>query len=372
MKVFSLLVFFMTCCSIVQSNVGMTSVSIHSVSSFPSGETGYSLGVSACYAGAIGDWLIMAGGCNFPEPGHKKYYSGIYAAKATGDSLQWKFVGNLPEPAAYGATVVQGDSLVLLGGCNNDHSLRTVLSIHLREKENGSVSAEIKILPLLPIAMDNMAAASLDDTIYIIGGNQDGKPSTHLWALDTKYLSARWQALPDIPNHPRVQPVCAAWDGKVYVWGGFDAAERLSQVAADGYVYDTHTLRWQHLEAPKDSMARDVTLSGGAATIIMAEEGHPTIVATGGVNKDIFLDAISGRYERVKREDYMHQPIAWYQFNAHLFCYDLLQGRWLCQTWYDARLARAGAQLVPCNESLYYIGGELKPGVRTPLILKIK
>lgn len=50
---------------------------------FPDGESGYALGVSGCYAGKLGDFLLMAGGCNFPdkpvsEGGIKHYYKGIY------------------------------------------------------------------------------------------------------------------------------------------------------------------------------------------------------------------------------------------------------------------------------------------------------
>src|SRR5574344_1795645 len=74
---------------------------------FPNQERGYEKGVSACYAGCIDGYLIMAGGCNFPDTpvaqgGKKKYYRGIYAAKISSDTiLQWKRVGNLPEESAY-------------------------------------------------------------------------------------------------------------------------------------------------------------------------------------------------------------------------------------------------------------------------------
>lgn len=79
-------------CSMMKSNIETQFSNIKLISGFPSGEAGYDLGVSACYAGFIGDYLIVAGGCNFPEPGKKKYYSGIYAAKIAenADSLNWK------------------------------------------------------------------------------------------------------------------------------------------------------------------------------------------------------------------------------------------------------------------------------------------
>lgn len=123
-------------CSMMKSNIETQFSNIKLISGFPSGEAGYDLGVSACYAGFIGDYLIVAGGCNFPEPGKKKYYSGIYAAKIAEnvDSLNWKMIGKLPEPAAYGGVVTLDDSLIFIGGCNSEHSLRTVLSIQLDKK----------------------------------------------------------------------------------------------------------------------------------------------------------------------------------------------------------------------------------------------
>ena len=41
--------------------------SVRRVYGFPAGERGIEQGVSACFAGAIGHRLLMAGGCNFPE-----------------------------------------------------------------------------------------------------------------------------------------------------------------------------------------------------------------------------------------------------------------------------------------------------------------
>ena len=105
---------------------------VRSVAGFPAAEPGYSLGVSACYAGQIGDYLVVAGGCNFPEAGKpKKYYAGVYAARMDRATLQWRLVGFLPEAAAYGATVACGDSLLFLGGNNTNHALAAVYSVRL-------------------------------------------------------------------------------------------------------------------------------------------------------------------------------------------------------------------------------------------------
>ena len=112
--------------SVLICGVKATAQRVSPVAGFPSAEPGFSFGVSASYAGRIGNWIVMAGGCNFPLPGNKTYYSGIYAARADKDTLAWRMVGTLPEPAAYGVTVQSGDSLLLIGGCNKEHGLSTV------------------------------------------------------------------------------------------------------------------------------------------------------------------------------------------------------------------------------------------------------
>ena len=86
----------------------------------------------------------------------------------------------------------------------------------------------------------------------------------------------------------------------------------------------------------------------------------------------IFLDAISGRYECVKKDDYLKQPIDWYKFSGNLYVFDAVAGQWLTTTFANQTLARAGAQAVPTPLGVYYIGGELKPALRTPQIVIVE
>lgn len=330
---------------------------------FPSTEPGYSLGVSACYAGRIGNRLVMAGGCNFPTPGKKVYYSGIYAAQIDRDVLSWRLVGWLPAPAAYGATVVSGDSLLFIGGCNGERSLRAVYSLHL---SSDGMRADIRSVGHLPCTVDNMSAALADDVVCVFGGNQDGKPSKRMLSLRLGGQKAAWQTDDGAMSRPRVQPVCVAAEGKVYIWGGFDNTSADSagcHVSTDGLCYDPASGEWTPLVAPRSQSGEQLTLSGGVA---WAEDG--VVFATGGVNKDIFLDAISGQYKKVKKEDYLFQPVRWYRFGDSLLRYDVDRGEWQHPVFSDSRLARAGAQVVPSPLGAYYIGGELKPAVRTPQI----
>lgn len=337
---------------------------VRSVAGFPAAEPGYSLGVSACYAGQIGDYLVVAGGCNFPEAGKpKKYYAGVYAARMDRATLQWRLVGFLPEPAAYGATVTCGDSLLFLGGNNTDHALAAVYSVRLN---SAGTDVLINRLADLPATADNMAVALVGNDVFVVGGNQNGKPSADVlrYKLGASTVSS---ANLRIPGAPRVQPVAAAYNDKLYVWGGFYADGEQSKVHTDGYVYDVNVKEWGALSAPHSVDGEEMTLSGGIA---WADGDH--LYATGGVNRTIFLDAISGRYECVKRDDYLKQPIDRYKFSGNLYVFDAVAGQWLTTTFANQTLARAGAQAVPTQLGVYYIGGELKPALRTPQIVIIE
>ncbi len=348
------------------------------VAGFPSAEPGYSLGVSACYAGRIGDYIIMAGGCNFPEEGKpKKYYAGIYAARIDSCVLRWRLVGSLPEPAAYGCTVQSGDSLLFIGGNNSQHGLRTVYGIRLSGVES---KAEITRLADLPYTVDNMAVAQTGTDIYVVGGNQDGKPSASVLHLsldkpmpivsnaeDASCPSSPWRVMTLLPGKPRVQPVAVAYGNNLYVWGGFFADGENSVVHTGGYSFDIDREEWEGIAAPRSAGGGEMTLAGGIAWT----EGN-RVFATGGVNKDIFLDAISGRYERVRQEDYQKQPIGWYKFGGNLYEFDTTANKWLATTFSSPSLARAGAQAVPTSIGTFYIGGELKPALRTPQIVLLR
>lgn len=337
---------------------------VRSVAGFPAAEPGYSLGVSACYAGQIGDYLVVAGGCNFPEAGKpKKYYAGVYAARMDRATLQWRLVGFLPEAAAYGATVACGDSLLFIGGNNTNHALAAVYSVRLN---SAGTDVSINRLADLPATTDNMAVALVGNDVFVVGGNQNGKPSADvlrykLGASTVSFANLR------IPGAPRVQPVAAAYNDKLYVWGGFYADGEQSKVHTDGYVYDVNAKEWGALAAPRSADGEEMTLSGGIA---WADGDH--LYATGGVNRTIFLDAISGRYECVKKDDYLKQPIDWYKFSGNLYVFDAVAGQWLTTTFANQALARAGAQAVPTPLGVYYIGGELKPALRMPQIVLVE
>ena len=157
-------------CSSRQVAPNEEGISVQKMTGFPEGEPGFSLGVSACYAGIYQGELLIAGGCNFPETpaaegGKKKFYQGIYAADASADSVfVWRKVGQLPVAAAYGVSVSTPRGIVCVGGSNENGSLSAVYRLSLSDDKQAVI---VDTLPSLPCTMDNMSGSVVDYTLFV-------------------------------------------------------------------------------------------------------------------------------------------------------------------------------------------------------------
>lgn len=346
-------------------NSSPSAISLTAVDGAPRGENGIERGVSAAYAGMAGAMPVLAGGCNFPQKDPlaagavKRFYKGIYATEPAADGLKWKKVGELPDAAAYGVSVPTAEGLFIAGGQTPDGSLRSAMIITV----DASGNCTVKPLAPLPVAVDNAYAASDGRTVYVVGGNNDGKPSRKVWAYDV--ASDMWSELPDMPGNPRVQPVAAVSGGKLYVWGGFAGrtAEAEPTFELSGLCYDPATQTWTDAPAAEDADGYRVGLAGGVALTLA--DGR--VLAAGGVNPEIFLSAI-----RAQAADYLEHAPEWYRFNKAILLFDPATGRW-AEAGRSQDAARAGAMLVDGGDGrLYLLGGEVKPRIRTPRALRIK
>ena len=333
---------------------------------FPTEEQGFDKGVSACYCGVINGYLYIAGGCNFPdkpvaEGGKKRFYKAIYAAKLNADSdrLEWKTVGQMPQPAAYGVSVTYENSLIFVGGNNETGGLTT--AIRLRPTATGM---QQEALPSLPHALDNMAGAVVGHILYVVGGNCEGVATQKVWSLDLKNTAKQgWKEEPSIPGIARVQPIAAALAGDLLgVWGGFapKTDSKAAQLAMNGASYNAGCGTWTALPVPTDAIGEEV-FTGGATAIATPQKG---VVVVGGVNKDVFLAAIN----KLPEGYLLHEP-EWYRFNSRVLCYR--DGAWT-QLLQHPSVARAGCALAYWDGWVYVVGGELKPGIRTPEIVRFR
>ena len=332
-------------------------------------DTAYRKGVSAVYAGRLGERLVVAGGCNFPgvpaaEGGKKTYYNDVYALRLDAPDRGWERVGRLPEAAAYGVALPTDSGVALIGGTTSHGPLAAVWELRGSEKD-GEVTCDG--LPPLPMAVDNMAGVRLGRRLYVVGGNVSGAPSNRMFSLSLDSLTAGWREEPPFPGEPRTQPVAVAIH--------CPQASRFARLTRNRGWNDEKNA----VAAPTDGRGESLALGGGAGYAL----DDTTALCLGGVNKDVFLAALQ-REQRLAEaraagddslvralqaagHDYMTRPPAWYRFNRCVLRYTSTADRWDVVAEAD-QAARAGAALVGRGPTFYYFGGELKPGVRTPAL----
>lgn len=194
--------------------------------------------------------------------------------------------------------------------------------------------------------------------------------------------------MPDFPGAPRTQPVCVAQrkgkDRLLFLWGGFSGAGegRPATLSVDGYCYNPVAKTWTSVPVPVGKDSVEISLGGGTGIAC----GDSLILCTGGVNKDIFLAALK-REEKMKQavaegnrpivdslklvaKEYMSMLPEAYRFNDRILVYNTSGDCWT-EIMQFPGTARAGAVLAGEHGIFFNIAGELKPGIRTPEIVKI-
>lgn len=348
-------------------------------------------GVSAPFAGLHENKLIVAGGCNFPdrpvtEGGAKKYYDTVYVLDtANGFSSGWEAAGTFPYPVAYGAAVSVPQGVACIGGNNQAGAFTEAWLLRWDDSEKKVL---LTPLPSLPVSADNTSAAAIGATIYVAGGNLNGRPGNALFCLDTDSPENGWQELPPMPGAARVQPVAIAQQTpegmQLFVAGGFQPVQgdEPPVVSADLIAYDPATNRWRTVSPLMPLPGNEPrTVTGGCGVAL----GDSLLLFAGGVNYERFFTALDrDRLKRIAAEKgntagtdsltqagkaYMLQPPEWYKFNTELITYNTFTGEWK-SIGHGEQAARAGAGAVLHNRTLILINGELKPGIRTPQVNK--
>lgn len=322
-------------------------------------------GVSAPFAGVKGNWMLVGGGCNFPDVpaadgGKKVFYQDIYAMNTAREKLQWDLKAEYPFPVAYGASVTTGQGLICIGGMNDKQQVKDVFCLAIDAQQRSITTSQ---LPSLPEGIDNASATNVGRKLYVTGGNQEnGGKALYCLSMDT---DTTWVKLKDYPGPQRIQPILLASDDELYLFGGFttDTATKEGIISSDFIVYNIKEDSWsepQPVPALKDGSKRALVGSSGIRV------GNHLFIA-GGVNYQIFKAAIEGKAPK----DYMKRPASWYQFSKDLLVYNLRTKAWYLIPDIEG-FNKAGGCLLHQNGTLYMVCGETKPGIRTNEIVKKK
>lgn len=220
--------------------------------------------------------------------------------------------------------------------------------------------------PDLPVGIKAGTGALIGDTVYVGLGSGGDK----FFSLNLKEKDAQWQELPAFPGGSRNQPVSAAIDGKLYVFGGMQNTDvAANQIINDAYVYNPADNTWTKLDTRSPRSA-----SVGASAV--AKDGK--IYFVGGVNHVIWnglfqdVKAAVGNKEGAEKEaaqapifdayfNLRHQD---FFFNTDILSYDPATNVWHNEGHFPYS-GRAGAAIAVKGNTLLVVNGEIKAGVRT-------
>lgn len=314
------------------------------------GEGQASIGVAGAFSGFIGDYLIVAGGANFPgqmpwEGGTKVWHDAIYRINPSRQGTDWVTEGTrLPHPLAYGCSIELSSGILCIGGCDSARCYTEVFQLCL-EGDRVTIDTD---WPELPVPLANATASRIGDKIYVAGGQErmDRQEATnHFLVLDLTNRKAGWKALQPWPGKARGYAVSAAqsdgFDNCFYLFSGRDyKADGSVEVLTDGYSYNPRLNQWKKLAGTFPVMAGNalptganhILLLGGVPEMLPGSDEHPGFDRTIRLYHTITNTLIE--------KDTAPYPLAVTTSIAHK------------------------------GNAFYIASGEVKPGIRTPHITR--
>ncbi|MFM1776140.1 MAG: hypothetical protein RJA53_1750 [Bacteroidota bacterium] len=325
-------------------------------------------GLSGVVAGVLNQQIIIAGGNNFPEGlpwegGVKKYYDQVFVYDVKGDTV---FMADssvrLPSKVAYAAVAQLNDGIFYAGGENEKGPLTNVYLIQKNSK-NGVV---IISWPDLPEALTNAVAVVTSNAVYVLGGATKNGVSDKVWAIYLNDINAGWKYVSTMPQ-PTAFAAAVFAQGQVYIMGGRKkGTDGISEIYNQVFAWNIANNSWSK-KAPLPyvvSAATAVTLPdqilfiGGDKGVVFHEVEMlaSKIAATSDLS-------VKNNLTEIKNNLQQTHP----GFSKDILAYNLTTNTW-----------RSFAQLTVAapvttyafifNHKIILPAGEVKPGVRTPLI----
>ncbi len=344
-----------------------------------------SLGFAGPVTGITGNKLIIAGGANFPDSmpwagGKKKHYDDIYILQRNaGNKFSWLNTKplHLKQKLAYSGNITTPDGIVCVGGETDTGHTSEVFLLRWDDVKKDII---IKELPSLPVELANAAVANIGKTIYVAGGEDGHKVSDTFFELDMSVSLPQWKRLPDLPIAMSHSVAVAQSNGKnqcVYVIGGrAKATSGMSNLHNTVFCYDPEKNSWKQLSNISDGKE---TTNMSAATAVGF--GETCILLMGGDKGTIFHQIetfnINIAAAKTEQEKDRLQTDKIQLLNNHPgFSRDVLAYNTAKDCWEKiGELPGFGpvtTTAVKWNGEIFIPSGEIKPGVRTPQILKAK
>lgn len=336
-----------------------------------------SLGVAGPVTGSCKDWFIVAGGANFPtgmpwEGGAKKYHDRIFIYRQERNKLKlYSASGKLPQSLAYAASCSTPEGLLVAGGENEQRYNDKTWLIGMDKKGQLSFTA----LPSLPVPVSNAAITLSGQMIFLAGGENNNQTFSQLLALDLQQMNAGWKKLSDIPQ-PVSHAVFTAGKSSnrpvLYLCGGRRKnSNGISTIYNTLWTYDVNDNKWEE----KAALPYDLCAGTGIQT-----DDH-SILLFGGDKGIVFnkveslISAINNTSDPEKKKELTREKNKLQSthpgFSREILKYSVDEDKWYSsgELPYETPVTTSA---VNTRQGILIPSGEIKAGVRTPGILKLK
>jgi N-acetylneuraminic acid mutarotase len=329
-------------------------------------------------AGAVIGWhnniLMVAGGANFPEAlpwegGKKKYHNQIHLfEKRENQFVSLATHDKLSIPVAYAANCITKYGIAAVGGENETGLLADAFLFKLATEGK---TVLIEKLPSLPVPTTSASAVTIDNFIFILGGETIQGTTADCWKLDLTNLVAGWKKIKALPA-----PLSFAYAGvyeaenksTIVVLGGRNkTASGTSTFSKAVFSYHPTTDTWIEKTSLPYKMSAGTSVS-------LADEG---ILLFGGDRGETFskveqlLVAIAkaeGKEKKALVQQKNQLQINHPGFSKDVLLYDPVSEKikTIGTIPYSTPVTTTAVLL---NDYIVLPSGEIRAGVRTPHIL---
>lgn len=336
------------------------------------------LGLAGPVTGVSHNLFFVAGGANFPEKmpwegGKKVFYKEGFIYKKQNDKLQLlpqRF--QLPFNIAYPAVCQTSKGIFFAGGENENGLSDKVWLLHWDVRIKNVV---FTALPALPFAMANASASFVKNKIYVAGGETGSETISQFICLDINKLEKGWQNLANLPqptSHAVMASVCTQNTQQLIICGGRKKNNNgISTFYADAFKYNISKNKWENIAALPYTIAAGTgaTYKKNKMLLFGGDKGisfHQT---------ELLIAAISKENNEVKKQELILQKnkiqINHPGFSKKILLYKTKTNIWQV-TGQMATPTPVTTTAVVWDDDYFIPSGEIKAGVRSPLLLMIK
>ena len=339
------------------------------------------LGLAGPVCGTIGDYIIVAGGANFPDGppwlgGKKQYHDEVFILKKNFlGKICWKTINNpvLTMPIAYSANVNLEDALVSIGGENDGGQLKNVFKYQIVDDE-----LLVTELPSLPIPITNANATIIDFTIYLIGGTSGDKTLNTIYSLDLSSKGMNWKENSKMPLSVANAVVVSQKvnnEDIIFVIGG--------RYRTPNEVLTTFSDQVLKYNLINDSWSTsDFVVNGGNKLKLAAGTGvkykKNQILLIGGDIGMIYnrieelnhsIDTATNKENLIAQKKELLESHPGFYNNLFMYNVDTEECKLIGQT---LKYPQVTTSAFYWKNQIIIPSGEIKPGVRTPSIMSLK